>query len=323
MAIKDMVTHLPPLAALQAFEAAARHLSFKKAADELCVTPSSVSHQIKRLEDRLGLKLFLRFNREVALTRDGTHYAGAIAAALSDISHATDSISRRSKKLHTKQRLVLSANSGFIDCWLSRRLADFSKAEPQIELELHYGEDFADYRHRDADVAVHFSGSGSPGGDALALFRGVEFPVCSPSLQVNGRKLVDPKDLGSLTLLHEHDRIGWRRWLQAANVEGVDDTLGPVFQNTQTVFSGVKAGEGVGLADEFVAYDELVAGHLVKPFSFVRESDWTVYLVQLNRNREPAAVDAFSEWLVKTINTFLEQTVEIRGMCPFPSTWPN
>jgi len=318
-----MSVQIPALPALQAFEAAARHLSFKTAAEELCVTPSSISHQIKRLEELLGVALFLRFNREVALTRDGVHYAGAISAALADIAHATSSICLRRPSTTTKKRLIVSANSGFIDCWLSRRLNKFSQQEPDIELELHYGEDFADYRHRDADIAIHYSTTGPPGGDAKAMFRGMEFPVCSPTLKIAGKPLADPEDIRNLTLLHEHDRIGWRRWLLAAGVEGVETNQGPVFQNTLTIFSRIKTGDGIGLADEFVAYDELMSNQLVKPFSFVRESDWTVYLVQLNRRRELDAVDAFCRWLTDTIEQFIEQTKDIRRMVPYPETWPN
>jgi LysR family glycine cleavage system transcriptional activator len=318
-----MPQHLPTLVALSAFEAAARHLSFKKAADELCVTPSSVSHQIKSLEEQLGVSLFTRFNRQVALTLDGVNYAAAIAAALADIEHATSAISRNQDARPAKPRLVVSANSGFVDCWLSPRLSDFSRIEPDIELEIHYGEDFADYRHRDADVAIHFNSTGPPGSNAFPLYRAVEFPVCSPDLRIDGKKLADIADLETVTLLHEHDRIGWRRWLQTARALETDASIGPVFQNTQTIFDRVKACEGVGMGDELVAHDDLASGALVKPFSIVRDSDWTLYLIQLRRDRAADAVESFSEWLRQTMNAFSGPAAKFRTSSPSPEDWPN
>jgi len=256
------------------------------------------------------------------LTQDGVNYAAAIAAALSDIEHATSAISRTRQGPSARSRLVVSANSGFVDCWLNARLSAFTRIETDIDLEIHYGEDFADYRHRDADVAIHFSSSGPPSGDAIPLFMAMEFPVCSPDLRIDGGKLTDLAGLKTMTLLHEHDRIGWRRWLQAAGALDVDAASGPIFQNTQTIFNRVKAGEGIGLADEFVAYDDLVAGTLVKPFSIVRQSDWTVYLVQLRRDRAREAVDAFCLWLRQTVEAFNQSTARIRAPRPFPESWP-
>jgi len=318
---EKLMSHIPPLSALRAFEAAARHLSFKAAAEELFVTPSSVSHQIKMLEDLLGVALFIRFNREVALTQDGVTYAESVSAALSDLAHATASISRRRDGDSKKPTLVISANAGFIDCWLSARIADYVPLNSELEIELHYGEDIADYRHKDADVAIHFSSIGAPAGDAQPLFRAFEFPVCSPDLRLDGHRIANLEDFRHLTLLHEHDRVGWRRWLSAAGMTDMDTDIGPVFQNTQTVFNRVKACDGVGLADDFVAFDELSAGHLVKPLPIVRQSDWTVYLLQLRRDRVAEHVDHFSDWLAKTVKTFRRKTKHLRGSATFPSDW--
>lgn len=314
---------IPPLSALRAFEAAARHLSFKAAAEELFVTPSSVSHQIKALEEMLGVSLFIRFNREVALTRDGVSYAEAVSTALADLQHATDAIGRRGKGKAPKPTLIVTANSGFIDCWLSARISDYLARDPDLELQLHYGEDMADYRHKDSDVAIHFSSIGSPGGDSQSLFQAVEFPVCSPRLLIKGRRLKSMEDLRHVTMLHEHDRVGWRRWLVSAGVHDIELDNGPVFQNTQTIFNRVKACDGVGLADDFVAFDEISSGYLVKPLPFVRKSDWTVFLIQLRRDRSAEHVDRFSEWLVQTVTTFRQRTSFLRESKTFPIDWAD
>lgn len=318
-----MAINLPPLAALSAFDAAARHLSFKKAAEELSLTPSSVSHQIRGLEERLGVRLFTRFNREVALTKDGVQYLAAISPALADIGYATSQISRKSGEVHKRARIVVSANSGFVDCWLSARLPAFTARHPTIELEVNYGEDFADYRNRDADIAIHYNVSGAPSGDSQILFKGVEFPVCSPDLRVDGRKLTDPRDLSRVDLIHEHDRIGWRRWLQSAKVDGVDASNGAIFQNTHTIFSRVAACDGVGLADDFVAYDAIQAGTLVKPFAQVRPSDWTVYLMRLKHGTQADAAAQFIAWLLKAVEEFRHKAAALRTSAPYPETWPG
>ena len=315
------MNRIPALSALRAFEAAARHLSFKAAAEELFVTPSSVSHQIKALEEMLGVSLFIRFNREVALTHEGVAYAESVSAALADLQHATTEISRRSESAQLKPTLVVTANSGFIDCWLSAQITDFLAQNPELELQLHYGEDMADYRHKDSDIAIHFSSMGSPGGDSQPLFQAVEFPICSPDFKIDGRQLESLDDLRHVTLLHEHDRVGWRRWLGAVGVHGVNTSTGPVFQNTQTIFNRVKACDGIGLADDFVAYDELLSGALVKPLPIVRQSDWTVYLLQLRRDRSAEHVDRFSDWLISTIKAFRERTSFLREAKTFPIDW--
>ena len=315
------MNRIPPISALRAFEASARHLSFKAAAEELFVTPSSVSHQIKTLEAMLGVSLFIRFNREVALTHDGVAYAASVSAALADLRHATAAISRRGKGTQSKPTLVVTANSGFIDCWLSSRIGDFLAQEPELDLQLHYGEDMADYRHKDADVAIHYSAIGSPGGDSQSLLQAVDFPVCSPELLIEGRRLTSLEDLHHVTLLHEHDRVGWRRWLVSTGFHDIDADKGSVFQNTQTIFNRVKACDGVGLADDFVAFDEISSGALVKPLPFVRQSDWTVYLLQLRRDRSAEHVDRFSDWLINTIKAFRQQTSFLREPKTFPIDW--
>lgn len=190
-----------------------------------------------------------------------------------------------------------------------------------MELQLHYGEDMADYRHKDSDIAIHFSSIGSPGGDSQSLFQAVEFPVCSPELLFEGRRLTSLEDLRHVTLLHEHDRIGWRRWLVSAGVHDLETDSGPVFQNTQTIFNRVKACDGVGLADDFVAFDEISSGSLVKPLPIVRQSEWTVFLVQLRRDRSAEHVERFSEWMIKTVKEFRQRTRFLRKPKTFPIDW--
>jgi LysR family glycine cleavage system transcriptional activator len=313
-----MKQSLPPLLALRAFDAAARHLSFKAAANELFVTPSSVSHQIKKLEDWLGVALFVRFNREVALTRSGRDYAVVVSRAFTDIADATSAIERRSNTKDGRQRLVISANSGFVDCWLNARMREFCALVPEIDVEITYGEDLNDYRHRDADIAIHFGSTAPPTPNAVFLRKCMEFVVCSPSLSIAGAPLETLADLGNVTLLHERDRLTWRAWLNDAGAPTLRINGGPVFQNTSTIFARVEAGEGVAIGDDIVAADYLFAKRLVKPLPIVRESVSTIYLIPLQPDRSPQAVDAFCAWLIETLKAHERETEEIRR----PATYP-
>ena len=304
---------LPPLPALRAFEAAARHLSFKTAADELCVTPSSISHQVKKLEDWLGTALFVRFNREVALTQDGSQYLTVVSHALSEISAATATIARRGRAEGERPRLVITANSGLVDCWLSPRLAELDELLPDVDLEVHYGEDLADYRHRDADVAIHYGSVRPPMPNAVFLRRCVEFPVCSPDFRIDGNPLTDVDALSSATLFHERDRLGWTRWLNEAGADAAAAASGPIFQNTLSIFARVEKGDGVALGDDVVAADFLEVGRLVKPFPYVRQSDWSMYLLPLRRDRAGEHVDVFCEWLTETMKGHERETAALRS----------
>lgn len=309
---------LPPLPALRVFEAAARQLSFKAAAEELCVTPSSVSHQIRKLEAWLGVALFIRFNREVALTQDGRQLFGAVARALGDIAESCAAIDRQRTRGDGQESLVVAANSGFIDCWLNARLPEFHAAHPEIDLVLGYGEDPAEYRHRDADVAISYGAAEPPAPHVVLLRRCMEFPVCSPDYRRGGRRLERVGDLRGAVLLHEHDRIGWRRWLRDAGEAEAEVGAGPIFQNSATVFDRVQARGGVALGDDLVAADRLFAGRMVKPLSFVRLSDWSTYLVTLRKDRSPAGVRAFCDWLVDALQRHERETEILRRACPYP-----
>lgn len=151
----------PPLSTLRTFESAARHLSFKVAADELFVTPSSVSHQIKKLENWLGTKLFFRRNRRISLTAEGQLYHSIIAKALNDIARGTALINRTTKAKNVRRRLIISANSGFVDCWLNPRIEGFRKIAPDIALQFVYSDDVVAHQNKIADISISYT-TGTP-----------------------------------------------------------------------------------------------------------------------------------------------------------------
>lgn len=314
--------NLPPFSTLRAFEAAARHLSFKDAADELYVTPSSVSHQIKKLELWLGTKLFFRLHRRIDLTADGRHYHSFIATALNNISDGTALVKRNSKRRAATRQLTIGANGGFIDCWLNSRVGLFKEFAPEIELNFVYGDDIATYRNYDSDVAIIYSTVAPTVSGTTVLGRYREFVVCSPELKIDGRRLKLLSDLEQLTLLHEQDFLSWKNWLEEFGVDNVDPMSGPIYHNTKSILSRVETGGGIALADILVAGDALLRGNLVKPLPLSRLSDWTTYLIPLRPKADSDDIAIFSDWLIKTMHVHEVEMRVFESASTFPNTWP-
>lgn len=314
---------LPPLSALRTFEAAARHLSFKAAADELCVTPSSVSHQIRKLEDWLDAALFVRLNREVALTQEGRLYQTVVAKAFASLVEGTSMISRRSEVPGARKKLMVAANSGFIDCWLAPRIDGFKKIAPNIDLQLFYGEDLSTYRYHDADLAIQHTTVAPTVPDATFLGRYYEFVVASPNLRILGKPLTELDELVEVPLFHELDYLSWKSWLDEFDVQGVDATSGPIFQNTQSIIARIEAREGVGLGDILVCGDKLLDGSLVRPLMQARLSDCSTYLLHLRRDRAATEIDIFSNWLIRSLKQHEEKMKALDTKKPYPPNWPQ
>ena len=315
--------NLPPLPTLRTFEAAARRRSFKLAASELCVTPSSVSHQIRKLETWLGVQLFVRYNREVSLSPEGRLYLAYVTRALDALAEGTGKINRHDRAEPTRTRLIVGANSGFIDCWLSARLDDFSKRAPDLDLHLVYGEDIATFRHQDVDVAILHTTVDPKMPDTIILSREQEFVVCSPDFRVNGRPLTRAGDLSDLTLFHEIDIVSWQKWLAHFGEVGINALSGPVFQNSQAIFSRVEACKGVALGDIVVCGDHFLSGRLVKPLPQGRLSDLTTYLIPLRRDRSTKQIDLFCEWLVVELGRYRKKMKGMTGETTYPVNWPE
>ncbi|MFD0986803.1 LysR family transcriptional regulator [Methyloligella solikamskensis] len=297
-----MKKNLPQLVALRAFEAAARHASFKRAADELCVTPSSVSHQIKKLEDWLGVPLFRRFNRKVILTDAGRTYFFTLSKAFDEIAEVTALVSRHAAKApDRKEKLKIFANAGFLECWLGPRLDIVQSVMPDVQLELVPGLDIDDYLRGGAEIAIHYGRGSWPEYDSILLHTAYEFPVCSPRLPLSGPPLKEPKDLAAFKLLHEGEVTPWRNWLAEANVTHPGLLDGPIFHSTQTIFNKVMSCEGVALGDDVVAADFLHSGALIKPIGKVRKSTHSLYFLQLKQDGGSKPAATFRTWLVNAL----------------------
>jgi LysR family glycine cleavage system transcriptional activator len=291
---------LPPLNALRAFEAAARHLSFTKAAEELHVTPAAISHQIKGLEAYFGTPLFRRRNRSLLLTDAGQ-------LCLPGLTDGFDALADAVRTVDTRREsgpLSVSTTPSLAGQWLVPRLERFHQAHPDIDVRLHAGIELVDLSEGDMDLAVRFGCGDYPGLHVTRLF-GVNYaPICSPALLENAAPLAKPEDLRHHTLLHdvwhqENDTSAdWRMWLTAARVEDVDASAGPRYSDTNLTIAAAVAGQGVALVADVLITGDLRAGRLVKPFEVSLNTDCAYYIVSTPQAAKQPQVKAFRDWLV-------------------------
>jgi len=284
---------LPPLSALRVFEAAARYESFNRAAEALHVTPSAVSHQVRSLEEFLGVALFHRLNRQVTLTAEGRAYLPPIRDALEQIHVATEQIRGR-VATHV---LALSVAPAFASGWLMPRLAKFQLAHPELEVRLISSVEVADLARSDVDVGIRTGSGDWPGLASHRLIAEELVPVCSPALVEQGLRTLE--DLRRFPRLHELPRLGhWRSWLNAVGLRDLDAEAGPKFQGATMVVEAAAAGLGVALANRALVEEQLRSGRLVVPFDIELPGANAYYLVYLEDRAGEPKIAAFSEWIV-------------------------
>lgn len=289
-----MPRFLPPLNALRAFESAGRHLSFTKAAAELNVTQAAVSHQIKALEERLGLTLFKRQNRRLLLTDAGQAYLPSVRDTFEGLARATERLMARDRG----GALTASVLPSFAAKWLVPRLGRFREAYPDIDVRLSTDLSLSDFNRADVDVAIRYGQGDYPGLESVRLMTEELFPVCSPALLRGGKPLRKPADLQFHTLLHDDFQVDWRLWLLAAGVKGVDPARGPTFTDSSMVIQAAVEGQGVALARSVLSASDLAAGRLVKPFEVSMQASWAYYLVYPPATRDSPKIAAFRNWLL-------------------------
>ncbi len=289
-----MARRLPPLNALRAFEAGARHLSFTKAAEELFVTQAAVSHQVKLLEQDLGVALFRRLTRKLALTAEGRRLMGPVGEALDTLAEAAEALRAGSGG----GTLTLSLTPSFGVQWLSMRIGRFWTAHPEIDLRLQHSIHLVDFARDEVDAAVRWGDGVWPGVEAVYLMRAGIVPVCSPALCEGPPALNVPDDLRHHTLLHERDYTEWAQWLAVAGAREVDARRGPIIDESAVVLQAAIDGQGVALTSEGIVRSDLDAGRLVKPFDVDLDADNAYYLVAPPRAFERPNVQAFRDFLL-------------------------
>ncbi len=292
----------PPLNALRAFEAAARHLSLTKAASELNVTPSALSHQIRGLEDHLGAKLFDRGVRSIALTAAGKALQPGLQAGFVHIRDALASLNR----LSDERVLVVSTPPGFTSKWLAPRLYRFSLAHPEIDLRVSSSIRNANFIADGVDVAVRNLPVNAAHDDALEVEKLIDqslAPVCSPAFVERYGPFTSPDMLKGAPLIHDDSLAGraemptWADWFAAAGVRDADVSRGLRFNSADHALDATVEGAGVLLTHNALAYDDLRTGRLVMPFDLTVPSGRCYAFVCPKERRESANLRAFRGWL--------------------------
>lgn len=291
---------LPPLTSLRAFEAAARHLNFERAGDELAVTASAIGQQVRALESWLRRPLFVRLpSKGVALTALGERYAAAISGLLDQLNEAT----AQAMRPDASTVLTVSTMPSFALSWLIPRLGSLKARNPELEVRISISVSLTDFGREDVDVAIRFGQGVYPGLRSELLMEESFFPVCSAALLDHPeRPLREPADLRHHTLLHEETvgipgYITWSRWLAMAGVDDLDASQGPRFSHTFLALQAASSGQGVALATSVLIGDYQGAGRLVRPFPHQVRSPHQYYLVCPEASADRPAVAAFRSWI--------------------------
>ncbi len=292
-----MARRIPPLKSLRAFEAAGRHLSFTRAADELFVTQAAISHQIKALEEYLGLPLFIRRNRKLLLTDEGQNYWPKIRDIFENLTSATEQI----KLQLAKGPLTVSVVPTFATSWLIPRLSDFNKTYPEIEVRLKASDDTVDFLQEDIDLAIYYETGNYPGLHSITLLNEQLTPLCSPSLLEGDIPLETPEDLKKHNLLHDFSTEDWRRWLKLAGVNGIDLSHGALFSHSSMVQQAAIFGQGIAMGHLVLSQAEVMAGRLVQPFELMMQSDLSYDLVCPIEYVKRPKIRAFIDWILETV----------------------
>lgn len=312
-------SRLPPLNSLRAFEAAARHANFRKAAAELHVTPAAVSHQVKALEDHLGIQLFYRQPRALELTP-------AARACLPQLREGFGALAVAARLMRSgarRETLYLEVAPSFAVKWLGRRIDRFVSTHPDIDLRIEAKPQGIDGRTgeggvngeshgllRYSSLAIRLGFGRYPGCRSEKLFSVRVTPMCAPGLFTGGGSLSHPRDLRDHTLLHDDTlnlddgRSRWEVWLATAGVHGVDIARGPHFNHTALALEAAADGAGVVLSCPLLASADLAAGRLIAPFALAVPLERAYYLVCHDTLADQPSVTAFREWLLGEANRF-------------------
>jgi len=291
-----MTSRLPSLNGLRAFEAAARHMSFTLAASELNVTQTAISHQIRRLEEELGVRLFVRQNRSLSLTPEAVEYLPGVRAAFNDLRLATDRLLRKDDD-HV---LTVSTLASFAAKWLLPRLSAFQEAHPGIDVRITTSTSLVDFQRDKVDVAIRYGRGQWAGLRSDWLMADELFPVCSPSLLQGSKPLKCPEDLRDHVLLHTSgaNTDDWRLWLTAAGLP-TDMSRQPGLTFDLTFVTVQAAIDGIGVAMGRTSYvrDDIAKGRLVVPFKITLPADAGFYLVSSQGRADTPKLAAFRSWL--------------------------
>ena len=289
---------LPSLTGLQAFEVAARHMSFTLAAAELNVTQTAISHQIRRLEEQLGKPLFIRRNRTLLLTPEARDYLPLIRSAFDDLRRATE----RFRRAADDGVLTVSTTVSLATKWLVPRLAAFQDANPGLEIRITTSAGLVDFAREDVDMAVRYGKGNWPGLHAEWLMPENIFPVCSPLLLAGEKPLKHPEDLVHHTLLHTMvSREDWQLWLTASGLPLEFATRrGLTFDQSFMAIQAAVEGLGIAMGRTHLVEADIEAGRLIAPFNIVIPREAGYYIVTPEAMAELPKIRLLRDWLKRS-----------------------
>ncbi|HEY1149007.1 MAG TPA: transcriptional regulator GcvA [Pseudoduganella sp.] len=282
---------LPNFSALRAFEAAARHENFSRAAEELCLTHGAISHQVRALEEELGVSLFIRNGRQVRVTPEGKRFAEVIARAADDIARAAQTLRPSQDAI---QRLSVTAIPSFAARWLAPRLGSFIDQHPDVEVILQASSQLQDLVKESIDVGIRFGQGRYPGLVSERLMGEIYYPVVSPNYR-HGPLPAEPRDLADAVLLRSNEP--WAPWFKAAGLALAEPSGGVMFEDLSMLIRSCVDGDGVALTRHVVAMQEIASGHLVRLFDITCPCPEDYYLVSPPGAYGKPQVRAFRDWL--------------------------
>lgn len=297
-----MQRSIPGLGSLKTFEAAGRLLSFTKAASEIAVTPAAVSHQIRELEEQIGIRLFDRNSRSMRLTPAGETLHAAVSESVELLRRALSRI----RQPDARPRLMLTASPSIASKWLVPRLEHFLRIAPEADIRIDVSTEPLDFGRDEIDVAIRFGDGNYPGLSVEPLFEETVFPVCSPKLLEGPCPLRRPEDLIGHTLIHVDWNNqwatwpNWKMWLMAAGIRDAEANRGLHFSHTALAIQAAIDGQGLALAESTLVADDLAAGRLVRPFDMSLKGPprFAYYVVTLPDRTPGTLVNRFKAWLL-------------------------
>jgi LysR family glycine cleavage system transcriptional activator len=292
-----MSNKLPPLAALRAFEAAARHMSFTRAAEELAMTQAAVSYQIKLLEERVGSPLFMRRSRQVVLTEAGQRLAAAATDAFRILADGYEDVRKDSSSvLNVSTILTFAAN------WLSRHIGAFQVAHPDMTIRLDTSTHFVDFARENVDIAIRAGGGNWDGLAVHRLLPASFTPMLSPKLAASIGGVKEPADLLKLPIVDPTDPW-WTEWFKAAGVEvdGFEKRPGNKLGAQLYEANAAIAGQGVAILTPAFFTNELESGTLIRPFDLLGDDDHSYWLVYQKQRANVPKIRAFRDWILAEV----------------------
>ncbi len=295
-----MISHLdqpyrrPSLKSLSTFEAAARHESFKGAGEELCLTPSAISHQVRQLETHLDVNLFHRLNGGLAITDAGKAYLTLLTPAFSEIDEATKKI----MQFEFSDQLTIRSAPSFAKKWLLERLPDFLQNNSDIDVKVIATSEVLDFRKNNIDIGIYYGQSNWPGYVVKPLFSEHVLPMCSPDYKNKIGKLNKPDDLLNCTLIQtERNIMTWKMWFTEKKIPHDKKLTGICLDPSELAIEAAVQGVGIILESDLLAKQELQTGSLIPAFDDAVSETVSYYLVYLEDSMETPKITAFTNWI--------------------------